>query len=502
MSAVRQGLGAGPAERVGHDVVDAGDVLGANGEVVLGGQLVQGAQGSEHGRAAGGLPIDDGDVGLVVNVQLDDRVSKGRAVGGDGVQRGEGLEQPDVVVREVVLVVDGPGAGVGDAGRGLPGGQVEAEALERSVGAELEHAAVVAPGLAAVPAVEVEQPAAQVAAEGLGDRQHLVGAKALERVDDAPEEWSGPRQDVGGEGELAGQRHDLAGLAAATREEGAAQRDDLGLALRCESEGLGSRVEEHAEEGDLLRGVHGLVVADGQTEGRVDVEGGGQRALELVLAVGEVHDVVDISRVLDAAPTQVERHDGEQQLAEARRSGEAERHPSELVRLALEREALVLAELGLDVEGQETVGEVRLAEEAARRAVAERVVDALVADLVLRQVVVEVARQVEHQTGLAAVLDDHVEGLETVEAVLLAERRERAEVLVVVDALLHEDALAGDGRRVLEADSRRHGQQLRVDAAAKKLGSLGQLRDLGGVRGCKGVDDIEPIREAGGDCRC
>lgn len=501
---MRQRLGAGPAERVGHDVVDAGDVLGANGEVVLGGQLVQGAQGSEHGRAAGGLPVDDGDVGLVVNEQLDDRVAQARAVGGDGVQRGEGLEQTDVVVREVVLVVDGPGAGVGDAGRGLARGrvQVEAEALERSVGAELEHAAVVAPGLAAVPAVEVEQPAAQVAAEGLGDREHLVGATALERVDDAAQEWPGSRQDVSGEGELAGQRHDLAGLAVATREEGAAQRDDLGLALRRESEGLGPGVEEHAEEGDLLRGVHGLVVADRQTEGRVDVEGGGQRALELVLAVGEVHDVVDIAAVLDAAATQVERHDGEQQLAEARRSGEAERHPAELVRLALEREAQVLAELGLDVEGEEAVREVRLAEPTAGRAVAERVVDALVADLVLGQVVVEVARQVEHQTGLAAVLDDDVEGLETVEAVLLAERGERAEVLVVVDALLHEDALTGDGRRVLEADSRRHGQQLRVDAAAKKLGSLGQLRDLGGVRGCKGVDDIEPIREAGGDCRC
>jgi hypothetical protein len=104
LSAVRQRLGAGSAERVGHDVVDAGDVLGANGEVVLGGQLVQGAQGSEHGRAAGGLPVDDGDVGLVVNEQLDDRVAQARAVGGDGVQRGEGLEQTDVVVREVALV--------------------------------------------------------------------------------------------------------------------------------------------------------------------------------------------------------------------------------------------------------------------------------------------------------------------------------------------------------------------------------------------------------------
>jgi len=193
LSAVRQRLGAGPAERVGHDVVDAGDVLGANGEVVLGSQLVQGAQGCEHGRAASGLPVDDGDVGLVVNEQLDDRVAQARAVGGDGVQRGEGLEQTDVVVREVVLVVDGPGAGVGDTGRGLARGrvQVEAEALERSVGAELEHAAVVAPGLAAVPAVEVEQPAAEVAAEGLGDREHLVGTTALERVDDAAQEWPG-----------------------------------------------------------------------------------------------------------------------------------------------------------------------------------------------------------------------------------------------------------------------------------------------------------------------
>ena len=106
LSAERQGLGAGSAERVGDDVGLAGDVLRDDGEVVLGGQLVQGAQGGEHGRAAGRLAVDDGHVALVVDAQLDDRVTKGRAVGGDRVQRGQRLEQTDVMVREEALVAD------------------------------------------------------------------------------------------------------------------------------------------------------------------------------------------------------------------------------------------------------------------------------------------------------------------------------------------------------------------------------------------------------------
>ncbi len=500
---MRQRLGAGSAERVGHDVVDAGDVLGDDREVVPGGQLVQGAQDGEDGRAAGRLPVDDGDVALVVDEQLDDRVSKGRTVGGDGVQSGEGLKQANVVVREVALMTGRPGTGEGDARGGrATGREVEAEALERSVGAELEDSAVVAPRLAAVPGAEVAKPAAEVEAEAVGHREPLVAVAAPERVDDAAQEGTGSWQHLGGEVELARQRHDVLGLAGGAREERAAEGDDLGLALRREGEGLGPRVEEHAKEGDLLRGVHGLVVADRQTEGRVHVQGGGQRLLEAVLGLGEVEHVIDVAAVLDAATPEVEADDGEEQLAEAGRRGQAEGHALELVGLALEREAQMLAELRLDIEGQEAVGKVGLAEPAARGAVGQRVVDALVADLVLRQVVVEVARQVQHQARLAAVLDDDVKRLETVVVLLLANGGESAEVAVVVDALLDEDALAGDGRRVLEANGRRDGQQFRVDTAPEELRSFGELGHLGGVLGCKGIDDVEPIRQAALDCGC
>ena len=183
----------------------------------------------------------------------------------------------------------------------------------------------------------------------------------------------------------------MADAAAVTREEGATQRGDLGLALRGESEHLGAGIEQHAEERDLLRGVHGLVLADGQAELGEDAHGRGEPGLELLLGVGEVQHVVDVAAVLDALAPQLEADDGEQQLAEARCRGQAERHALELVHVALEGEAKMLAEVGAHVKGEEAVGKVSLAVPAAGRAVGHRVVDALVADLVARQVLVEVA---------------------------------------------------------------------------------------------------------------
>ena len=128
----------------------------------------------------------------------------------------------------------------------------------------------------------------------------------------------------------------------------------------------------------------------------------------------------------------------------------------------------MLTEVGSHVEGEKAICEVGLAEPAARCAVGQRVVDALVADLVPRQVLVEVAREIEYEAGLAAVLDDDVQRLEAIVVVLLAELGEGSEVAVVAEALLDEDALACDGRRVLVANRGRVGQQLRVDAAAQK----------------------------------
>ena len=103
-----------------------------------------------------------------------------------------------------------------------------------------------------------------------------------------------------GERELAGERHGLPDPAAVAREEGAAQSDDLGLALRGESHDLRAGVEQHAEERNLLSGVHGLVLAHGQAELGEDLHGRGERGLELLFGVGEVEHVVDVARVLDA----------------------------------------------------------------------------------------------------------------------------------------------------------------------------------------------------------
>ena len=110
---MRQGLAAGAAEAVGHDVLLAGDVRGEDGEVVLGGQLVEGAQDGQHRTTARGLPVDDGNVALVVEAEQDGRVSKQRSVRSDSVQRGHGLEKADAAVRAEPAVRWGPSAGKG-----------------------------------------------------------------------------------------------------------------------------------------------------------------------------------------------------------------------------------------------------------------------------------------------------------------------------------------------------------------------------------------------------
>lgn len=89
-------------------------------------------------------------------------------MGGDGMQSGQRLEQTDAAVREEAPVRGRPGPGEGGpqtemcwprAECGSSGRvQVVAEALEGRVGAELELAAGVAPGLAAVPEVDVAEP--------------------------------------------------------------------------------------------------------------------------------------------------------------------------------------------------------------------------------------------------------------------------------------------------------------------------------------------------------
>ena len=212
------------------------------------------------------------------------------------------------------------------------------------------------------------------------------------------------------------------------------------------------------------------------------------------LRSGEVQDVV--AAVLDAAAAELEADDGQQQLAQAGCRGQAKRHAQELVGGALEGEPQVLAELGLDVEGQEAVCEVRLAEPAARGTVLERVVDALVLDLVLGQVIVEVPTQVEDQARLARLLDDHVERLDAVEVFLAADGLEGAEVAVVVEALLDEDAVTCDGGRVAVPHWRGLRLQLRVDAAAQELDGLVELCCPLGVRCLERLDDLEPEGQA------
>jgi hypothetical protein len=109
---------------------------------------------------------------------------------------------------------------------------------------------------------------------------------------------------------------------------------------------------------------------------------------------------------------------------------------------------------------------------------------------------VQVARQVEDEARLAAVLDDDVQGLEAVVVLLAADGGESSEVAVVVEPLFDEDAVTGDGRRVLEANRGRHGQQLRMDAAAQEVGRLIELGRSSRVSGLVRVDDVEPEWQA------
>ncbi len=166
-----------------------------------------------------------------------------------------------------------------------------------------------------------------------------------------------------------------------------------------------------AEEGQRLGWSLRLVRVDNEaelTDGRLSEE---QMSGHVFLGRADEEEVVEVADVADAELCESKVDDRQQLRADARSCAEAERHVDELIQLALEAEAEVPPNGGVQGEGQEAVGQVELAIPAAGVGSLHRVVHRAVLEVLVLEVLVEVARQVNDQPRLLARLDDDVQRL-------------------------------------------------------------------------------------------
>ena len=266
-------------------------------------------------------------------------------------------------------------------------------------------------------------------------------------------------------------------------EEGAEQGGQLLHALGSAGHGLCDRVQLDAEEGQALGRPLSLVGVHDQAELTNDRLCGEQVAGHVFLRLGDEKEVVEVADVVDALLGEGDLNDRQQLRAHAWRGAQAKRHGGELVQLALEAEAEVLAHGRVQREGQEAVGQVQLAVPAAGRRRFDGVVHAAVAEVVVLQVVVEVARQVDDQARLLAVLDDDVQRLDAqatvVERGVCGEADECAELHVLAEALANSVGVLCDRRRVgvgVDGRGRDEGKRHTLSDVRLDVGELAQVR--------------------------
>jgi hypothetical protein len=131
----------------------------------------------------------------------------------------------------------------------------------------------------------------------------------------------------------------------------------------------------------------------------------------VLLGGRDEEEVVEVADVADAELRQGEVDHRQQLRADTRRCAESERHVGELVQLALEAEAEVPPHRGVQWEGQEAVGQVELAVPASWLRGLHCIVYRAVREVLVLQVVVEVAGQIDDEPWLFARLDDDVQRL-------------------------------------------------------------------------------------------
>ncbi len=219
----------------------------------------------------------------------------------------------------------------------------------------------------------------------------------------AVKERAGTGQNGGGELQLAddglqlGSRASCAAAAASSSSSRiSSSRSGVHDMVRCDG------VELDAEEGQPLSWPFGLVRVDDQAEARERVLRHEQRALRRLAALVREQRVVQVAvAAVDAPLAHGEGRHGQQLCADARRRAEAERHASELVQLPVEAEDEVGQRGRVKREGQEAVGQVELAEPAAGRGLLDCLSDGGVGEVLVHEVVVEVAGQVDDEPRLA-----------------------------------------------------------------------------------------------------
>ena len=353
----------GSAEEVGQRVVDAWAVLRADGDVVLARDAVQLTKQAGERFAARRLAVDDVHVGHVVDVEEHGLTGQQRGVGGCAGNHRQQLAPRDLSVRVVEVSVFGgvapaeccpypevlgPRRRVDCAAwRRRCGLEVEAEAGQAGVCGEDEwRGPRSAPLLSAVPEMKLLDPKAHIVPEGGADadgRGVSSGLAQLQGVQHAAHERTSPRQDLCGERELTDQGCGVASRDDSLAEEGAQQGSELLHALGSAGHGLRDRVQLDAEEGQLLGRSFRLVGVDDEAELTNDGLRQAQVAAHVCLAPGDEEEVVEVADVGDAVLGEGELHDGQQLRAHARRGAQAERHRRELVQLAFETKAEVLA---------------------------------------------------------------------------------------------------------------------------------------------------------------
>ena len=181
------------------------------------------------------------------------------------------------------------------------------------------------------------------------------GLALVQGVQHAAHEGTSSWQNLCCEGQLPDQGCRVPSRDDSLAEEGAQQGCELLHALGSAGHGLLDRVEEDAEEGQLLGWSLCLVGVDDEAELAEHGLSEGQDAGHGGLAVGDEEEVVQVADVGGALLRQGELDDGEQLCAHARCCAQAERQMGELVQLALEPEAEVLPHRGVEREGEETI---------------------------------------------------------------------------------------------------------------------------------------------------
>jgi hypothetical protein len=234
-----------------------------------------------------------------------------------------------------------------------------------------------------------------------------------------------------------------------------------------------------AEKGQRLGWSLCLVRVDDEAELTDDRLSEEQMSGHVFLGRADEEEVVEVANVADAELCESEVDDRQQLRADARSCAEAERHVDELIQLALEAKAEVLAHGRVQREGQEAVGQVELAIPAAWMRGFHCVVDAAVLEVLVFEVVVEVARQVDDKPRLLAWFDDDVQRLNAEVAVgkvgVGGQLDDRTEVHVLAQTGADGAGVLHDGGRVVVYDSRRGAGERQAHALSDVRLDLGQL---------------------------